>query len=128
MRYAQILIHENDGRLTAMLQAELEAKRCLLRQPRDLAECLQLLAQGWPAVLVLRLGRDLEGELTMLTRVKHLHPEAGCVVVGDSIHAAVAGLAWDLGADYVLLLPQPKEMLPLVVAGLLGLDGGHEGP
>jgi hypothetical protein len=77
-------------------------------------------------VLVLRVGRDLEFELSLLERVANLFPDAGTVVVGEATHAALAGLAWDLGADCVLLLPQPGEMLPEVVAGLLTPAGGGE--
>ena len=40
-------------------------------------------------------------------------------------HAALAGLAWDLGADYVLFPPQPRELLPEIVAGLLGHPEGR---
>ena len=36
-------------------------------------------------------------------------------------HARLAGLAWDLGAAYVHLPPQPHERLPGIVAGLMGI-------
>jgi hypothetical protein len=51
--------------------------------------------------------------------VGYLYPEAGLVIVAEAIHASLAGLSWDLGADYVLILPQPRELLPEIVAGLL---------
>ena len=127
MRYAQVLVYENDTLLTTMLEEKARQEKWSLRHPRDFAECVALLGRGGPGVLVLRIGRDLEFELSLLERVAHLFPDAGTVVVGEAAtHAALAGLAWDLGADCVLLLPQPGEMLPEVVAGLLKPVGGGE--
>src|SRR5947199_6516929 len=116
MRTAQLLIHEPDGRLTALL----EGLPCLLRHPRSAAECLEMLRPGEPAVLVVKFGANLEQELTLLASVADLHPDVGIVVVGEAVHAPVAGLAWDLGADYVLLLPQPVDLIVETVRGLLG--------
>lgn len=117
MRTTQLLIHEPDSRLTAIL----EGLPCLLRHPRNLAECLQLLRPGEEAVLVLKLSSDLERELALLADLAHLRPEARIVVIGEATHAPVAGLAWDLGASYVMLLPQPRDLIVATVAGLLGL-------
>jgi hypothetical protein len=124
MRHPQVLIHERDGRLAALLRAAVEARglRWPVREPRDLAGCLRLLQRGGPAVLVVRAGRDLERDLTLLERVVWLHPQTAAVFVGDAEHAALAGIAWDLGARYVLLPPQSRELLPDVVIGLMG-DG-----
>jgi DNA-binding NtrC family response regulator len=119
MRTAQVLLVANDSRLTAMLERVVSKERCLLRQPRDLGECVELLREGGSTVLVLRVGRNLETEMELLAEVAYQYPDAGIVVVGEAVHASLAGLAWDLGADYVFLLPQPGEMLPEIVAGLL---------
>jgi len=126
MRYAQVLVYENDTLLTTMLEEKARQEKWSLRHPRDFAQCAPLLRRGGPSVLALRVGRDLEFELSLLERVAYLFPDAGTVVVGEAAHAALAGLAWDLGADCVLLLPQPGEMLPEVVAGLLKPAGGSE--
>jgi hypothetical protein len=122
MRHPQVLIHERDGRLAALLRAAVEERglRWPVREPRDLAGCLRLLQRGGPAVVVVRAARDLERELTLLERVAWLHPEAATVFVGDAEHAPLAGVAWDLGARYVLLPPQSRELLPDVVIGLMG--------
>jgi len=72
--------------------------------------------------LVLKLSDTLEEELSLLAEVSNLHPDVGIVVVGEAVHAPLAGLAWDLGADYVMLLPQPRDLLIETVAGLLGLS------
>ena len=126
MRYAQVLLYENDTLLTTMLEEKASQEKWTLRHPRDFAECRDLLRRGGPAVLVLRVGRNLEFELSLLERVAALFPDVGTVVVGEAAHAALAGLAWDLGASYVMLLPQPAEMLPDVVAGLLKPVDGNE--
>ena len=122
MRHPQLLIHERDGRLAALLRAAVEARglRWPVREPRDLAGCLRLLQRGGPAVVVVRAGREVERELTLLERVAWLWPDAATVFVGDAEHAALAGVAWDLGARYVLLPPQSRELLPEVVIGLMG--------
>src|SRR5437763_4231607 len=112
MRYPQVLVYEHDTLLTAMLEGPALAGRWSLRHPRDLPECLALLRRGGPAVLVVRVGRSLRRELELLAQVAHLFPDAGTVLVGEAAHAPLAGLAWDLGASCVLLLPQPAEMPP----------------
>jgi DNA-binding response OmpR family regulator len=120
MRYPQVLVYEGDGRLAALLRPLAEERRWSLREPRQVEQVLRLLRRSDAAVLVLKLGRDLERELTLLDRVTWLVPAAATVVVGDGDHAALAALAWDLGAGYVHFPPQPRELLAEVVAGLLG--------
>ena len=124
MRYPQVLVYERDGQLAALLKAGLEERKLkwVLREPRDPAGCLRLLARGGPAVVVVKLGRDLERELTLLDRVAALHPDLRSVVVGDADHVGLAGTAWDLGAAYVLLPPLSRTMLPEIVVGLMGTE------
>lgn len=119
MQYPQVLIYENDGRLAALLQAQAEAQHWALRQPRQVDACVRLLRRARPGVLVLKVGRDLSREFTLLERVRWLCPEAAAVVVADMHNAALAGLAWHLGAHYVLMPPQPREQLANVLAGLM---------
>ena len=120
MRSAQVLVIENDSLLTAMLEGlVVERQRCLLRHPRDLTECLEMLRESGQSVVVLRLGRQVEEEMRLLAEVAYHYPDTGLVVVGEAVQAPLAGLTWDLGADYVLILPQPREMLPEIVGGLL---------
>jgi DNA-binding NtrC family response regulator len=120
MKTAQVLVVEPDSRLTAQLEGlVIGQKKCPLRHPHGAAECLDLLSGGGPAVLVLRLGRNVEEELILLAEVAFRHPDLSAVVVADTAHAHLAGLAWDLGAAYVVIFPQPRELLPEVVAGLL---------
>jgi hypothetical protein len=123
MRHPMLLIVEGDGRLAALLRPVAEQHRWALHEPRQTGACLRLLRRADRAVLVVRAGRDLERELGLLERVKWLFPGAATVLVGDVDHPALAGLAWDLGADFVLFPPQPREHLPEIVAGLMRPEG-----
>ena len=119
MRYPQVLVYENDGRLAELLRRESEARRWSLREPRRQESCLRLLARGGPSVLVLKVGTDLTREFTLLERVSWLHPEAATVVAGDTENPALAGLAWDLGASFVLFPPFLRRELPEMVTRFL---------
>jgi hypothetical protein len=122
MRRAQVLIHETDGVLAEQLRPLTEERRWLLRAVRRAEEVDELLPAG--GVLVLKVGRNLEAEFGLLERATRLHPGAGVVVVGEGEELykrpRLAGLAWDLGASYVLFPPLPKALLGEVVAGLMG--------
>jgi hypothetical protein len=124
--HPQILVYESDGRLAALLRPLAEERKWALREPRQLAPCLRLLRRGGPGVLVLKAGRDLERELTLLERVAWSFPDTATVLVGDTDSALLAGLAWDLGADYVLFPPLPRERLPEIVAALMPVPNRHE--
>src|SRR5579859_741327 len=99
MRFPQLVIYEVDGRLKEMLRATAEANRWALRSPQTSAACLRLLRGGGPAVVILKIGRDLtKRELSLLERITWQYPEAAPVVVSDLDNPALTGLAWDLGA------------------------------
>jgi hypothetical protein len=119
MHHPQLLVYESDGRLAALLRPTAEGHGWSLREPRHLEPCLRLLQRGGPGVLVLKAGRDLEKELTLLERVGWLFPDTATVLVGDVGHTLLTGLAWDLGASYVHFPPQPREQLPEIVVGLM---------
>jgi len=120
MRLPQIVVHEKDGRLKSQLEALAERCRWVLRGASQAETCLRLLKPGGPAVLIVKAGRDLEGELALLERATWLYPDVPAVLVGDGNQPELAGLAWDLGAACVLLPPQPRERLAEIVAGLMG--------
>lgn len=119
MHHPQLLVYETDGRLAALLRPVAESRRWALREPRQARSCLRLLRRGGPAVLVVKAGRDLERELSLLERAAWLFPDAATVLVGDDDYPLLAGLAWDLGARHVLFPPQPREWLPEIVVGLM---------
>jgi hypothetical protein len=120
MKYPQLVVYEADGRLAALLKPLAEARRWALREPRQPASCLRLLRAGGPGLLVLKLGRDLERELTLLDRARFLFPACSVLMVGEGDHARLEGYAYDLGAAYVLLPPPSAELLLEVVTGLMG--------
>jgi hypothetical protein len=119
MRYPQVLVYESDGRIAALLRGPAGEQKWTLREPRQPGACLRLLQRDGPSVLVLKVGRNLERELALLDQITWLFPSTATVVVTDTDNAVLAGLAWDLGARYVLSPPQPRDQLPSLVAGLL---------
>lgn len=119
MQAPQVVTFEPDGRLAAQVRPLTEARGWLLREAKTADGAVQALGRDGPAVLLVRVGRDLEREFTLLDRVAWLYPGVRIVVVGDSDHAVVAGLAWDLGASAVLLPAPEREQLQETVAGLL---------
>jgi DNA-binding NarL/FixJ family response regulator len=120
MRQRQVLVHESDGRLADALREHAQAHAWHLREVRHLRVCLGLLPQGEGSVLILRVGRDLVREITLLEQVAWLFPQTAVVVVADAEQPAVVQLAWDLGATVVLAPAQVREELADVVHGLLG--------
>ncbi len=128
MRYPQLLIYETDGRIAKLFREIAEEREWSLHardrlwslhEVRQAEACFRLLRRGGPGVLVLKLGRELERELRLLERISWLFPDASVVVMTETENAELAGLAWDLGARYVLQPPAGRERLPEIVAGLL---------
>jgi DNA-binding response OmpR family regulator len=128
MRYPQLLIYETDGRLARILEATAGTHRWVLRQPRKMESGLRLLRQGGPAILVLSLDSDLDQSLTLLTRTTESFPDVLSVVAVENDNTALADLAWDLGAAYVLTPRQPRDLLLDIVAGLMGAMGSQHEP
>jgi DNA-binding response OmpR family regulator len=121
MRHPRVIVFESDGRLAALLRPLAQPNGWALREPRRPEECLELVRQGGPAVVVLRIGRDLEQEFGLLDSLRWSQPSVAAVVVADAEHARLVPLAWDLGAAHVHLTASARENLPAVVAGLLGI-------
>ena len=119
MRRAQVIVYETDGRIAQMLRAHGAAHGWWLRPVRNPARVLSLLHHGEPGVVVLKTGRDLEREFAVLEKISRSFPDVATVVVGDADQPALAGLAWDLGARFVLFPPQPREQLPEIVTSLM---------
>src|ERR1700693_1474782 len=100
MRHPQLLIYENDGLLARLLRSVPRSRGNLgktldwsLREPRRPETCLRLLRRGGPIILVLKLGRDLVGELGLLQQVHWLFQSTPVVVVCDTQDSTLAGLA-----------------------------------
>jgi DNA-binding NarL/FixJ family response regulator len=122
MRHPQLLILRGDSRLTSLLEESAEVARWSIRKPHGLADCLELLPRADPNVLVLRVGRDLEDELSTVATIHRQFPSTAIIVVGDAEQSAITGIAWDLGARFVLMPPQSRDLLPAVVAGFMASD------
>ena len=119
MRYPQVLVYEADGKLAAFLREAMREQRWSLREPRSLEGCLRLLRRAGPNVMILKLGKDLVREMTLLERVHRLFPETGIFAVGDAANTAIESLAWELGAQFVLFPPLPRQELIHAITGFL---------
>ncbi len=118
MRSPQLVVYETEGWVADLLQGTADAWKWVLRELRQPEACLAALRDGGPAVVVLELGRDLGNDLAFLERLTRLCPAAPLVAVVPTAGDA-AGLAWDLGAAYVLAPPQSRDALLAVVVGLM---------
>ena len=84
------------------------------------------LEESRPAVLLLRLERELLDGLTLLDRVAERAPDCPVVLVSDvkmegaEQRAQLSALAFDLGARYVLFPPLQQPVIEDLVAGLMG--------
>ena len=119
MRHPQLLVYESDGRLARVLRPIAAERRWAFHEPRRTDSVLGLVEDQGPAILVLRLGKQLDKELALLEQVSWRAPETAAVVVGEVENEPVAALAWDLGAAYVLFPPQSRELLRDIVIRLM---------
>jgi DNA-binding NarL/FixJ family response regulator len=124
MRFPQLLVFEADGRLTASLGPLAEELSLSPRHVQQPEACRRALRRGGPNVLLLRAGRDLDREFALLDQVSRSLPETRIVVVLDQDDARLRGLAWDLGAAYVLPLARSRDLLADVIRGMVGQAGG----
>jgi hypothetical protein len=127
MRFPQLLVFEADGRLTAALGPLGGELGLTPRQVQQPEACRRALGRGGPNVLLLRVGRDLDREFTLLDQVSRSIPEARIVVVLDQDDARLRGLAWDLGAAYVLPLARTRDLLPDLIRGMVAEAGPGRG-
>ncbi len=119
MRHAQIVAFGLEGRLAEVLRELAQPRAVWLREVRHVKTCLNLLRQGGADVLVLRLGNHIDQELTLLEQATYLFPAVRTIVVGPVANSTLEGLAWDLGAAYVLFPPQPIENIRDIILGFL---------
>jgi DNA-binding NtrC family response regulator len=125
MHQAQVLVYEADGKLAESLRALSGERGFRLRELRKAEACLSCLRRHGDGVLVLRLGRDLERELSLLERVVQQFPQTAAIVVAETANPSLAALSWDLGAHFALFPPQPLELLPELVTRCLPRKDEH---
>ena len=70
---------------------------------------------GWVAASM--LCHHFKRELCQIHLIES--EEIGTIAVGESDHPALAGLAWELGATFVLFPPTPLETITELVTRLL---------
>jgi DNA-binding NarL/FixJ family response regulator len=119
MKLAQCLAYGVDDRIEALLRETTATSAAWLKPVRHPSACLSVLQKASAGVLVLKLGRNLDQEFTLLEQVSRLYPETAVVVVGHVEGSALASLAWDLGAGAVLFPPQPIEKLTDIVGAAI---------
>jgi hypothetical protein len=125
MRSPQIVVYESERWIAELLHGTAEVWQWPLRELRDEAAIVRALHGGGPSVLVLEVGNDVERDLALLGRLTWLCPEATTIAVTQAAGAELVGLAWDLGADFVLAPPQPRDALLSVVLGLMETARGQ---
>jgi hypothetical protein len=57
--------------------------------------------------------------LELLADVHERFSDTAAIVVGDAEDLPLTNLAWDLGASYVLMPPQSRQILPEIVVSLM---------
>lgn len=120
MRFPQVIVYEPDGRLKQLLTAMIVEHRWVLREFRQVEACMKALSAAHPSLLVFRLSAEYTHGLEMLSRIARKGSKIRKVAVLDAAHTnELVGLAWDLGADFVLAPPLSLIMLPDIVAGLM---------
>jgi hypothetical protein len=119
VRSPQIVVYESERWIAELLHGTAEVWQWPLRELRDADDILRALRAGGPSVLVVEIGRDVAHDLALLDRLVWLCPDALTVAVINAASAELTGIAWDLGADYVLAPPQPRDALLAVVLGMM---------
>ncbi len=125
MRHPQVVVYESDGSLAAQVRRLAGDHAWLVRESRQADACLNLLADSRPAVLLLKLERELVDGLTLLARVAERAPDCPVVLVSDvkmegaEQRAQLSALAFDLGARYVLFPPLQQPVIEDLVSGLM---------
>jgi DNA-binding response OmpR family regulator len=122
MRQAQVLLYETDGRLAKLLQPLFEQQRWRLRELRQTESVADALRDEVP-LLILKIGRNLYEEMVLLEHAHWNFPETAIVVVGEVAHPELEGLTWDLGADFALFPPLPREHLVEIVKTMMARSG-----
>ena len=125
MRAPQIVVYESERWIADLLRGTAEVWQWPLRELRDEAAVVRALRQGGPSVLAFEVGADVESDLALFGRLTWLCPEAAAIVVSNVASEELAGLAWDLGATYVLAPPQPRDALLSVVLSLMEAAKGE---
>ena len=119
MQQTQVITYGIEGVLAERLRELAQARRFWLRETSQFAACQSLVASSPPSVFILMLGKDLERELALVEQIHACLPMTRTIVVGETDHPAVAGLAWELGATCTLFPPTPVDVIADYLVRLL---------
>jgi DNA-binding NtrC family response regulator len=125
MRYPQVVVYESDGSLAASIRKLAADHDWLIRESRQPEACLNLLADSRPALLLLKLERELQEGLMLLSRVAERVPDCPVILISDvkmegaEQRAQLSALAFDLGVSYVLFPPLQQPVIDDLVTGLM---------
>ncbi|MCE9531083.1 MAG: hypothetical protein K8T89_08160 [Planctomycetes bacterium] len=125
MKHPRIVIYETDGRLAEQIRDVARENGWLVRESRQAEACLALLREGGPAVLIIKLERKLIDEMSLLAKLNEQVPHCPVILISDAKmenalrRSSFAGLAYDLGARYVLFPPLSRSVIEDAVVGLL---------
>lgn len=119
MRYPVLLIYESDGMLARILRPLAEKERWLLREPRQIEACLRLVQRASKATIVVKVEPDVEQSLALVRGVFEHDSALPIIAVMDRANPELAGIAWHLGASFVLSPPLAREQLPGLVESLM---------
>lgn len=125
MDHPQLVVFERDGWLAEQVRGLAQENSWLLREPRQAEACLDLVVETRASLLLLKLQRALIDEFRLLALLRERAPDCPVVVCSDlkldsvGQRAALAALAYDLGARYVMFPPLTQNLLEDVVSGLM---------
>jgi hypothetical protein len=110
MHSAELLAFGVEGPLHNRLTAWAQDHGLWYRPLQHAAALQNLLRKGSRGLLLIRVGRDLVGEMDLLAAARDF---AGVmtIVLGDLDHPLLEGLAYDLGAAAVLFPPRGSDEL-----------------
>ena len=116
MRSTELLAFGIEGPLHDRLAAWSQDHGLWFRAVQHAAALQNLLRKGSRGLLVIRVGRDVVDELTLLQGADRDFSEVTVVILGDLDYPLLEGLAYDLGASAVLFPPRGVDELFEVLA------------
>jgi DNA-binding NtrC family response regulator len=115
MRHPKIVVFETDGLVARQLADLIDSRRWLLREVRQVEACLKCVTRSDPVVFVLKIGRNLQRELSLLRDAHLQSPDTSIIVISDNDDPLLEALCYDLGATFVLQPPLPRQRLAELV-------------
>jgi DNA-binding NtrC family response regulator len=128
MEAIRILLVDDEGDATELLSKRLTRRGCICRCAHSGEEALALINQERPDVVVLDVKMPGMDGLTVLEKVKRLHPEVEVIMLSGHADPDSAIIGLRLGAfGYVMKPPNFNELWHLIedASHLSVLNGEH---